>query len=69
VTHMSPQDPEAILFTIFRSLVSISDSKSCARNGSDLLEAEDSEPDQEPLFVLQRSRTWYELEDIELQDQ
>ena len=49
--------------------MSISDSKSCARNGSDLLEAEDSEPDQEPLFVLQRSRTWYELEDIELQDQ
>jgi len=51
---MSPQDPEATFFTIFRSLVSISDS--CARNGSDLSEAEDSEPDHEPLFILQRSR-------------
>jgi hypothetical protein len=51
VTHISPQDPEATFFTIFKSLVSILDSKSSAWNGSDLSELPESESDHEPFFI------------------
>jgi len=37
-THISPQDSQATFITIFRIVVSISDSQSCARNGSDLFD-------------------------------
>lgn len=42
-TKLPPQDPEATLIAILRSPMSISDSQSRARNGSDISEAENPE--------------------------
>lgn len=57
-THISQEDPEETFFMIFRSLVSISDSKSSTRNGSDdgtdLSELAESESEHEPFLFSKR---------------